>query len=521
MAGRSIDLMDVREILRHLQSTTNLSAIQRATGLNRRTLMRYRAWAIEQGLLAAPLPPLEELHQLAARTLTPPAPPQTVSTVEPYRAVVEALQAQGVEGTAIWQRLSERGYTGSLSAVYRFLRQLAPPVLDVTVRVERGPGTEAQVDFGYAGQLLDDTTGQPRKAWAFVMTLAYSRHQYVEFVWDQTLPTWIALHQHAFTCFGGVPQRIVLDNLKAGISKACFDDPQIQPTYRECAEHYGFLLAPCAPRTPEHKGKVEQGGVHYVKRNFLGGRTPTTLTQANADVRIWCQTTAGQRRHGTTKMAPLARFSQVEQALLRPLPAVPYDLALWKQVTLHRDCHIVFAQAFYSAPFRLVGQRLWVRGGSQTVRIYTADYHLVATHPRAQQPGERHTHPDHLPPTKLPQLVWTRAMCQALAAEVGPATTLVVQQLLADPIVDRHSRVVRILRLRETVGDQRLDAACARAWHYDDLTYVTIKRMLDQGLEGTAHEPVPVVAPARTFVRTATELLGHLFGGGTWNSSSN
>jgi hypothetical protein len=97
----------------------------------------------------------------------------------------------------------------------------------------------------------------------------------------------------------------------------------------------------------------------------------------------------------------------------------------------------------------------------------------------------------------------------------------VVQQLLADPVVDRHSRVVRILRLRETVGDQRLEAACARAWHYDDLTYLTIKHMLAQGLEGTVREPVPVVAPARTFVRTATELLGHLFGGGTWNSSSN
>lgn len=169
--------MAVRAILRHLQSTTNLSAMQRATGLNRRTLMRYRAWAREQGLLAVPLPSLEELHHLAARTLTPPAPPQTVSTVEPYRAVVEALQVQGGEGTAIWQRLNERGYTGSLSAVSRFLRQLTPPVPDVTVRVERGPGTEAQVDFGYAGQLLDATTGQPRKAWAFVMTLAYSRHQ--------------------------------------------------------------------------------------------------------------------------------------------------------------------------------------------------------------------------------------------------------------------------------------------------------------------------------------------------------
>jgi hypothetical protein len=196
-------------------------------------------------------------------------------------------------------------------------------------------------------------------------------------------------------------------------------------------------------------------------------------------------------------------------------------LATWKRVTLHRDCHVVFAQAFYSAPFRLVGQRLWVRGGSREVRLYTADYQLVATHPCAQRPGERQTHPDHLPQEKLPQLQWTRALCPALAAEVGPAAATVVQQLLADPVVDRHSRVVRILRLREAVGDARLEAACARALRYDDLAYATIKRILAQGLEATDGERAPTSAPARTFVRTATELLGHLFGGVTWNSSTN
>ena len=512
--------MDLRELLRHLQATTNLSAVQRATGLNRRTLMRYRAWAAEQGLLAGPLPPPEELQRLVARTLAPPAPPQTVSTVEPYRELVLDLHARGVEGTAIWQRLGERGYTGSLSSLYRFLHQVSPAAPDVTVRVERAPGTEAQVDFGYAGYLLDDATGARRRAWAFVMTLAYSRHQYVEFAWDQGLPTWIALHRRAFAFFGGIPQRVVLDNLKAGVAKASFDDPRIQATYRECAEHYGFLVAPCAPRTPEHKGKVEQG-VHYVKRNFLGGRASTTLARANADVRDWCETTAGRRRHGTTKEAPLERFAAVERALLLPLPAEPYDLAVWKEVTLHRDCHVVFEQAFYSAPFRLVGQRLRVRGGSREVRLYTADYQLVATHPRATRAGARQTHPDHLPATKLPQLLWTRELCRALATEVGPAMTELAGRLLADPVVDRHGRVVRILRLREAVGDARLEAACARALRYDDLTYATIKRILAQGLEAEECSPPPAAAPARAFVRTAADLLGHLFGGVTWTSSTN
>lgn len=520
MAGRRVPMHDLRELLRHLQSQANDSAVQRATGLNRRTIARYRAWASAHGLLdpAQVLPPLEDLQQLVATTFRVLPPPQTISSVEPHRALVLALHAQGVEGAAIRLRLQEQvGYTGSLSAIYRFLHRVDPPPPDVCMRVERDPGCEAQVDFGFAGRLIDPASGLLRKAWAFVMTLAYSRHQYVEFVFDQSLPTWIALHAHAFGFFGGVPQRVVLDNLKAGITQACFDDPQVQASYRECAEHYGFLIAPCAPRTPEHKGKVEQGGVHFLKRNFLGGRAPTGLVQANAEVRTWCLTTAGLRTHGTTKAQPLLRFQTREQALLRPLPPAPYDLAIWKRAKLHRDSYVVFAQSFYSAPFRLVGQTLWVRGGSQSLRIYTVDYALVATHTLAQQPGERRTHPDHLPPEKLPGATWTRASCQALAAEVGQSTTTVVQRLLDDGVIDRHQRVIRILKLRVRVGDARLEAACARALRFDDLTYATLKRILDRGLE---QEPVAVPAPpatAHTFLRSATELLGHLFGGAAWN----
>jgi hypothetical protein len=334
----------------------------------------------------------------------------------------------------------------------------------------------------------------------------------VEFVFDQRVATWIALHRHSFEFFGGVPRRVVLDNLKAGITEASFEEPQAQATYRECAEHYGFLIAPCRPRTPEHKGKVEQGGVHYVKRNFLGGREPTTLAQANADVRVWCQTTAGVRVHGTTKEPPVERFERTERARLRPLPAEPYDLATWKEARLHRDCHVVCEGSFYSAPFRLIGQRLRVRASSQEVRLYTTDYALVATHSRAQHPGERHTHPDHLPPEKLPGLLRTRATCLDEAATVGPATAQVVDVLLADQ-VDRLPTVGRLLRLRETYGAARLEAACVRAQHFADQRYTTIKRILVEGLD-TQPTPEPAPPPvARTFARSAADLLGHLFGG--------
>jgi hypothetical protein len=244
----------------------------------------------------------------------------------------------------------------------------------------------------------------------------------------------------------------------------------------------------------------------------------TTLTQANQDVKVWCLTTAGQRKHGTTKSQPMGRFVETEQAALQPLPETPYDLAVWKQAKLHRDCYVVFDNAYYSAPFRLVGQTLRIRGGGQEVRLYTSHYQLVATHERATEPGQRLTNPAHLPPDKLPGLVLDRATCQAVAADIGLATTALVGRLLADPVVDRLSMVRRLLRLREQVGDERLEAACDRALHFDEASYKSVKRILQQGLEAdTAAAVVPTIPPAQRFVRGAQELLGHLWRGQAWN----
>lgn len=285
----------------------------------------------------------------------------------------------------------------------------------------------------------------------------------------------------------------------------------MQRSYRECAEHYGFLIAPCRPRTPRHKGKVEQGGVHNVKRNFLRGREPTSLLQANQDVLSWANTTAGQRRHGTTKEVPLARF-ETERPLLRPLPDTPYDLAIWKKVKLHRDCHVIFEDAYYSAPFRLAGQHLWVCGGSAEVRIFTTDYQLVATHTRAQNPGQRLTHLDHLPAHKIPGLIF-REDCRQQAADIGPATQEAVDRLLDHRPEDRLCTAGRLLGLGERFGPERLEASCERALRFDDARYGTIKRILEQGLDAETLPPVESPPPARVFVRRAAELVGHLVGG--------
>ncbi len=163
---------------------------------------------------------------------------------------------------------------------------------------------------------------------------------------------------------------------------------------------------------------------------------------------------AGQRIHGTTKMKPLVRFTECEKAALSPLPAAAYDLAVWKEATVQRDCYVVFENAYYSVPFRLVGEKVWVRGGLNSVGIYV-DYQLVASHLRATEAGQRTTQVDHLPPAKVGGLIQTREVCQEQAAQIGRSTAEVVARLLAERPVDRLPMVHRILSLSKTYGPAR------------------------------------------------------------------
>lgn len=509
--------MDIRELLLQFRNHASDRAIQRVTGMHRKTVKRYRSWAETHGLVAGRLPPLDELERLLQASMPEPLPPQNHSSLETFRPLVVQLRKEGIEMTAILQRLQERGFTGSYSAVRRFVKRLEERQPDVMVRVECRPGEEAQVDFGFAGLMYDPATHQLRRTWAFVMTLSWSRHTYVEFAFDQKLPTWLLLHRHAFEWFGGVPARLVIDNLKAAIVDACFHEPVVQQSYRECAEHYGFQLAPCRLATPRHKGKVESG-VHYVKRNFLAGRTPTALTQANQDVRTWCMTTAGRRIHGTTREQPLARFQNTEAMRLKPLPTTPYDLAIWKEATVGSDGHITFDNAYYSIPFRMPkGSKVRVRGGTQFVTIFGPGYEALATHDRAQHPGQRLTHPDHLPPEKAAGLALNRETCRRAATAIGPATDQIVTTLLADPVVDRLRTVGRLLRLGERYGNERLEAACGRALHYGEPTYLTVKRILMGEWDAQPAVALPPSPPtAYHFARRAYDLLGHLFGGAAW-----
>jgi len=469
--------VNVNELIRLKRLGRPHAEIGRLLGCTRPTVVKYVAWARDEGFLSGDPPAPEVVAERLEASLPQRRPPQQVSSIERHRERVKALRAEGVEIAAIRVRLREEtGQAVSYEALRRLVRQLEPKTPEAFARIETAPGAEAQVDFGYAGLTLDPQTGQARKTWVFVMVLSWSRHLYAELVHDQTVETWLRCHERAFAWFGGVPRRIVLDNLKAAIVTACRDEPAVQRSYRECAEHYGFLIDPNPPRTPRLKGKVEQGGVHYVKRSALAGRGLVPRDRLQATLHEWALVEAGQRTHGTTRARPLERFAH-ERAQLMPLPVEAYDLAVWAELKVGRDCYVGVEKAWYSAPHRLVGQSIWTRRGIRTVTLYGDDHRPIYTHDRAA-PGERRTCLDHLPPGKVPGLTLTRESCLEQARGVGPATLALVEQLLAERPVDKLRVAGRLLKLVDRYDAQRLERACRDAHAYGEVDYALVKTIL-------------------------------------------
>lgn len=474
-------MYEYRQVLVRMRLGDSDREIARSGLMGRAKSATLRATATAQGWLA-PDRPLPDDATLAGVLAAPTREAGPASSVEPYRAQVLAWREAGIQGTTIHDALvRNHGFTGSYSAVRRFLQALDDQTPKATVILDFAPGEAAQVDFGAGPLIADERTGELCKSWVFVMTLCHSRHQYAELIRHQDVETWLACHRHAFEWFNGVPARVIIDNAKCAIVRACRRDPEVQRAYAEFAEGYGFKIDPCPPREPQKKGRVE-AGVKYLKRRFLPLRDFRHLRDANQQLADWVLETAGNRLHGTTRQRPLDHFAAVEQSLLSALPAVPPEAACWAKVKVHRDAHVQFRKALYSVPYRRVGQILWLKATATTVRLY-ADHTLVATHPRLFRAGQRATVRDHMPPEAVAHLMQDPQWCRRRAEAIGPACQALIEHLFADRVLENLRGAQGLIRLAKTHGQERLEAACRRALDFGNPRYRTVKTILDRGLD--------------------------------------
>jgi hypothetical protein len=225
-----------------------------------------------------------------------------------------------------------------------------------------------------------------------------------------------------------------------------------------------------------------ESGVKYVKKNFLPLRSFVSLQDANRQVKEWILSTAGNRVHGSTYEKPLTRFTEIEKFLLKPLPVTPPDIAIWRSVSLYRNCHVHFHKCFYSAPHTLYGQELWLKQTATTITLYH-NHVAVAQHPRLFKEGTYSTLLEHLPSKAQSYIKATPEWCLEQSKTLGSSVEIIVQKFLNDTTRDLLRAAQGVIRLGHTYGASRLERACQRMIHFNTFSYETLKSILANGLD--------------------------------------
>lgn len=488
--GNYLDMADRQRIQALLELGWSYRRIERETGVRRETVARYDP---------------RRAPKAANPTTGPGSKPAKVTTgplsaAEPYRPVIEAGVAKGLTAQRIWQDLRvEHGFSASYSSVKRYVRRLRrsrPEVADV---MEHPPGEEAQVDFFQGPPTLHPESGRWRRPWIFRMTLSCSRHSYEEPMWKQDRDSFLRAHENGFTEFGGVVRTVRLDNLKAGVARACLYDPDVSEVYAAFARHWGFVPLPSRPRHPQEQGIAERGG-GYVKGNALKGRRFDGLEELAAFLKHWNRTVARVRIHGTTRKQVYAQFLEMEKPALQPLPIEPFSLIEVGTRTVHPDGHVQVEGAFYSVPHKLVGEDVRVHWDQRLIRVY-AGGQCVAVHTRAPV-GSFATQREHRPAHKPARQEAYEATLLAKAEHIGPRALAWARAATEERGVRAYRLLQGMVSLTRSHPRERVDWACGISLDRRVFRYQVLHRLVEQA---AAQAPLPGLTQEHPLIRDLRE----------------
>lgn len=313
-----------------------------------------------------------------------------VSLLDPFKAsILRMLEQHPYTAQQVLQKVKEEGFTGSYTIVKKYVRKVRPKHKPAFLSLSFAPGECAQVDWGnYDTVMVGDTQ---RRLSFFVMVLAYSRMMYVEFTLLQTMEHFLACHQNAFRALGGVPEKIMVDNLKSAVLQRLLGQgPVFNPRYLDFANHYGFTIKPCGVRKGNEKGRVENG-VGYVKKNFLAGLEIVNFEMLNPAGKLWLDTIANVRIHGETRKKPIELFAEER---LKPLPQNEYDVATVNSVRASCQFRVTLDSNRYSVPAEYANQPLILKTYPDRLCVY-AGHKLIARHTRSYERHRDFENPDH------------------------------------------------------------------------------------------------------------------------------
>ncbi len=482
MPGARLPMRKLRDVLRLNASGLSTRKIAASLAIGHGTVSDHLARA-RAASLAWPLP--EDLSDEALEVrLFPPSSqiPPNDRPLPDWPTVHRELRRKGVTLQLLWIEYGKThadgyGYSRFCDLYRAWERRLSP-----TMRQMHVAGEKLFVDYaGTTIDIFDAETGAVHACQLFVAALGASSCTYAEATLTQGLPDWIGAHVRAFAFFGGVPDMVVSDNLKSGITKACFYEPAVNRSYAEMAAHYDTAIVPARPYKPRDKAKVEAAvllATRWIVAK-LRNRKLFSLAELNAAI-AECLTTLNNRVSRHLGASRRALFESVERGALTALPAEPFGFGQWCQCTVGRDYHVDVDKHFYSVPHTLLGEKLWARMTASTIEVFRRDTR-VAAHVR-QPPNRRHTTtPDHMAARHRHHADLTPERVQRQAGEIGPSTAALIELLLRDD--DKHPeqsfrQALGIVRLVNSYSPERLEAACVCALGIGARSYRSVASIL-------------------------------------------
>ena len=499
----------IREVLR-LKFEHKLSNRKTADAckLSRSTIKEYMA-RFQAAKLDWPLP--DDMDETTLENLLFPPLADLASRrqhVPDWSDIHQELRRSDVTLMLLWQEYKTQhpdGYQYSwFSDQYREWRGR----LDLVMRQNHVAGEKLFID--YAGQtvpVVNQSTGEVRQAQIFVATLGASSYTYAEATWSQSLQDWTGSHVRTFEFLGGVPNLLIPDNLKSGVTKPDRYVPVINATYQDLAEHYRVAVVPARVRKPQDKGKVESA-VQIVERQILARLRHQTffslpeLNEAIASLLVELNNKSFQKLPGSRR----SLFESLDKPALNALPAERYQFAEWKEARVHIDYHVEVDKHYYSVPYLLVKKQLTVRMTSQTIECFHKGQR-VASHRRSHLKGRHTTQTEHMPEKHQKHAEWTPERLRNWAAQTGPETEATIARILSGR--KHHEQTYRsclgVMRLGKSYGHERLENACRRALYMDTCSYRSIESILKNNLD---QQPLPEMEPEAPLPENHENLRG-------------
>jgi transposase len=490
MAKKRLSMRKIREVFRLNHAGLSIRAIARACSIGRETVREYLCRAAEAGL-SWPLP-----DELSDETIEEKLFPSVLTVYGQRRcpdwaSIHLELRKKEVTRRLLWEEYKEEEtdyyrYSQFCELYRQWVKKIFPPM-----RLEHKAGEKLFVDYaGLTMSYTDPADGEKKKASIFVTTWGASNYTYAEAHPGQTLTSWISGHVRALEYFGGVPVLLVPDNIKAGVTSACYYEPDLNPTYQEFAQHYGTAVLPTRVMHAKDKAKVEKGvqTVEYWLIAPLRKRQFFSIAEINQALSQRLEL-LNSRPMQHLKKSRKEMFEELDKPVLRPLPLTAFEVAEWKRARVNIDYHVEFKKHYYSVPYKLIRKYVEIRATDQVIEVF---YHRerISSHKRDDTPGRHSTHSEHMPESHRQYAEYHPERFLKWAKGIGDLTEQLVNNIFSSRAHPEQGfrACLGLMRLETRYGKERLESASKRALFFGLYSFRGVRNILEAGLDKVSVE---------------------------------